>query len=51
MSDIIKDEEDPTEEYLLQDNKKTRVGAGIIITVLIILIAAVAATAWFLGFA
>ncbi len=50
MSDIIKDKNDSTEEYLLQDNKKTRVGAGIIIAALIILIIAVIATAFFLGF-
>ncbi|WP_201739442.1 hypothetical protein [Dokdonia sinensis] len=50
MADIIKDENDPTEEYLLQDNKKTKIGAGIIIIALVILIAAVAATAFFLGF-
>lgn len=50
MADIIKDENDPTEDYLLQDNKKTKIGAGIIIVALVILIAAVAATAFFLGF-
>ncbi len=46
---IVKDEENPTEEYLLQDNKKTRFGAGFIIVTLIILIIAVACTAYFLG--
>ncbi len=50
MSDIIKDEEDPTEEYLLQDNKKTRFGATFIIVTLIILIIAVIATYFLLGF-
>lgn len=50
MSKIIKDEQDPTEEYLLQDNKKTRFGATFIIITLVVLIAAVVATAFFLGF-
>ncbi len=50
MSDIIKDENDPTEEYLLQDNKKTRFGATFIVVTLIILIIAVAATYFVLGF-
>lgn len=50
MSDIIKDENDPTEEYLLQDNKKTRFGATFIIIVLVILILAVTATYFVLGF-
>lgn len=50
MSDIIKDENDPTEEYLLQDNKKTRFGATFIIIILVILILAVTATYFVLGF-
>ena len=50
MSEIIKDENDPTEEYLLQDNKKTRFGATFIIITLVILIIAVAATYFVLGF-
>lgn len=50
MADIIKDENDPTEEYLLQDNKKTRFGATFIIITVIILIVAVVATAFILGF-
>lgn len=47
---IVKDPENETEEYLLQDNKKTRVGAGFIIIVLIVLIAAVIGTYYFIGF-
>lgn len=50
MADIVKDENDTTEEYLLQDNKKTRFGASFIIVTLVILIIAVAATAFILGF-
>ena len=50
MSEIIKDENDPTEEYLLQDNKKTRFGAAFIIITLAILIIAVVATYFVLGF-
>ncbi|TVZ52305.1 hypothetical protein [Dokdonia sp. Hel_I_53] len=50
MADIIKDEEDPTEEYLLQDNKKTRFGATFIVITLIILILAVVATYFVVGF-
>jgi hypothetical protein len=39
MTKIIKDSENEQErDYILQDNKKTRFGAGFIITVLIILI-------------
>jgi len=49
MADIIKDEKDPTEEYLLQDNKKTRFGATFIIITLVILIIAVIATYFALG--
>ncbi len=50
MADIVKDKEDPTEEYLLQNNKKTRFGATFIIITLVILIIAVAATYFILGF-
>ncbi|WP_396597430.1 hypothetical protein [Dokdonia sp. R86516] len=49
MADIVKDEKDPTEEYLLQDNKKTRFGATFIIITLVILIVAVVATYFALG--
>jgi hypothetical protein len=39
MTKIIKDSDDKRErDYILQDNKKTRFGAGFIITILIILI-------------
>ncbi len=42
MTKLVKDSEDKRErDYILQDNKKTRFGAGFIITVLIILIIAV----------
>ena len=50
MADIIKDEDDPTEEYLLQDNKKTKFGATFIIVTLVILIIAVIATYFVVGF-
>lgn len=46
---IIKEPEDKTEEYLLQNNQKTRIGAGFIITVLVLLIAAVITTSYFIG--
>lgn len=46
---LIKDPNKKTEEYLLQNNKKTRIGAGFIITVLLVLIAAVITTAYFIG--
>lgn len=46
---LIKDPNKKTEEYLLQKNKKTRIGAGFIITVLLVLIAAVITTAYFIG--
>ncbi|WP_192816527.1 hypothetical protein [Dokdonia sp. PRO95] len=49
MADIVKDEKNPTEEYLLQDNKKTRFGATFIIITLVILIVAVVATYFALG--
>ena len=45
---IVKEPEDKTDEYLLQDNKKTRFGATFIIVVLIVLILAVIATAYFI---
>tara|TARA_R110000823_G_scaffold311718_2_gene437640 strand:+ start:48470 stop:48751 length:282 start_codon:yes stop_codon:yes gene_type:complete len=39
MTKIVKDSDNEKEkDYILQDNKKTRFGAGFIITVLIILI-------------
>lgn len=39
MTKIVKDSEDKKErDYIFQDNKKTRFGAGFIIVVLIILI-------------
>ncbi|PHR14832.1 MAG: hypothetical protein COA40_01260 [Aequorivita sp.] len=42
MTKIVKDSDNEKErDYILQDNKKTRFGAGFIITVLIILIIAV----------
>jgi len=39
-----------SEDYILQDNKKTRFGAGFIIIVLIILIAAVAISGIYFGY-
>ncbi len=52
MTKIVKDSDNEQErDYILQDNKKTRFGAGFIITVLIILIIAVIVSAvyfeWF----
>ena len=42
MTKIVKDSDNENEQdYILQDTKKTRVGAGIIIVVLIILVLAV----------
>lgn len=42
MTKIVKDSDDEKErDYILQDNKKTRFGAGFIIVVLIILVLAV----------
>ena len=42
MTKIVKDSDNKSErDYIFQDNKKTRFGAGFIITVLIILIIAV----------
>ena len=42
MTKIVKDSDNKQErDYILQDNKKTRFGAGFIITILIILIIAV----------
>lgn len=42
MTKIVKDADNEQErDYIFQDNKKTRFGAGFIITVLIILIIAV----------
>lgn len=38
---IVKDEDSEREDYLLQDNKKTKVGASVIIITLVILIIAV----------
>ena len=49
MTKIVKDSDNEQErDYIFQDNKKTRFGAGFIITVLILLIVAVVATAYFL---
>jgi len=52
MTKIVKDSDNEQEkDYIFQDNKKTRFGAGFIITVLIILIIAVIVSAvyfeWF----
>lgn len=45
MTKIVKDSDKKSEkDFILQDNKKTRFGAGFIITVLIILIIAVVAS-------
>ncbi len=45
MTKIVKDSNNESEkDFILQDNKKTRFGAGFIITVLIILIIAVVAS-------
>ncbi|MDP2686594.1 MAG: hypothetical protein Q8O62_05200 [Aequorivita sp.] len=42
MTKIVKDSDDKKErDYIFQDNKKTRFGAGFIIVVLIILIISV----------
>ena len=42
MTKVVKDSDDKKErDYIFQDNKKTRFGAGFIIFVLIILIIAV----------
>ncbi|MCG2418108.1 hypothetical protein K8089_03670 [Aequorivita sp. F47161] len=42
MTKIVKDSDNDKErDYIFQDNKKTRFGAGFIITVLIVLIIAV----------
>ena len=38
---IVKDENSNKEDYLFQDNKKTKTGASIIIAALIILVVAV----------
>ncbi len=46
MTKIVKDSDDKKEkDYIFQDNKKTRFGAGFIIVVLIILIIAVVISA------
>lgn len=48
MTKIVKDSEDEQErDYILQDNKKTRFGAGFIITVLVVLIIAVIVSAFY----
>tara|TARA_R110002050_G_scaffold297783_1_gene459779 strand:- start:536 stop:694 length:159 start_codon:yes stop_codon:yes gene_type:complete len=42
MTKIVKDSDNKSDkDFILQDNKKTRFGAGFIVTVLIILIIAV----------
>lgn len=35
---ILKDENDPKENYIFQDNKKTKVGAAIITAILLIIL-------------
>jgi hypothetical protein len=46
---LVKDADNEQErDYIFQDNKKTRFGAGFIIVVLILLIIAVLSTAYFL---
>tara|TARA_R100000935_G_C2753214_1_gene130544 strand:- start:430 stop:588 length:159 start_codon:yes stop_codon:yes gene_type:complete len=52
MTKIVKDSDNKEErDYIFQDNKKTRFGAGFVVTILIILIAAVVVSAiyfeWF----
>lgn len=50
MTKIVKDSEDEQErDYILQDNKKTRFGAGFIITILIVLVVAVVISAVYFG--
>lgn len=50
MTKIVKDSDDGQEkDYILQDNKKTRFGAGFIITILVILIIAVVVSAVYFG--
>lgn len=50
MTKIVKDSDNKQEkDYILQDNKKTRFGAGFIITVLIILVIAVVVSAIYFG--
>ncbi|MCM4150702.1 hypothetical protein DHD05_03780 [Arenibacter sp. N53] len=36
---ILKDENDPSDNYIFQDNKKTKIGAAIITAVLLIILA------------
>ncbi|MEM0518575.1 MULTISPECIES: hypothetical protein [Aequorivita] len=46
MTKIVKDSDNKTEkDYIFQDNKKTRFGAGFIVIVLILLIIAVVLSA------
>ncbi|MGJ8666733.1 MAG: hypothetical protein ACSHW7_10230 [Patiriisocius sp.] len=48
--DIVKDaDNNSNRDYILQDNAKTRFGAKFIIIVLIILVLAVIATSYFIG--
>lgn len=47
---IRKEEDNTSEDYILQDNKKTRFGAVFILIVLIILIALVAMTGVYLDY-
>lgn len=50
MTKVVKDSDDEQEkDYILQDNKKTRFGAGFIITVLVILVVAVVVSAIYFG--
>ncbi|WP_169718946.1 hypothetical protein [Aequorivita capsosiphonis] len=50
MTKIVKDPDNEQErDYILQDNKKTRFGAGFIITILVVLIIAVVISAVYFG--
>lgn len=50
MTKIVKDSDNEQErDYIFQDNKKTRFGAGFIITVLVILVIAVVVSAVYFG--
>lgn len=50
MTKIVKDSDNEEEkDFILQDNKKTRFGAGLIITILAILIIAVVISAVYFG--
>jgi hypothetical protein len=50
MTKIVKDSDNEKErDYIFQDNKKTRFGAGFIVVVLILLIVAVIISAVYFG--